>query len=182
MSTLFANITYVPQIFCERTVKNLIRLRGSGSTVFAYMIRSIMSRLAYFQPILKKHCFIDCTWRGLIKPSFQISVFFVFLICVYQFFMIVRKNDFSMWTSDSLQRQPHYENTPIQIYWKFYNPKRENFQIKNSDIFHISAQNINCGYSLEPPRRGGSNEYPQSMFWAEIRKIMYTPVNPSFTI
>ena len=25
-------------------------------------------------------------------------------------------------------------------------------------------QNIDCGYSLEPPRRGGSNEYPQSMF------------------
>ena len=24
----------------------------------------------------------------------------------------------------------HYENTPIQIYWKFYNQKRENFQIK----------------------------------------------------
>ena len=33
-------------------------------------------------------------------------------------------------------------------------PKNENFQIKNSDIFHISAQNINCRYSLEPPRRG----------------------------
>ena len=31
-------------------------------------------------------------------------------------------------------------------------------------IFLISAQNIDCGYSLEPPQRGGSNEYPQSMF------------------
>ena len=31
-------------------------------------------------------------------------------------------------------------------------PKNENFQIKISDIFHISAQNIDCGYSLEPPR------------------------------
>ena len=31
-------------------------------------------------------------------------------------------------------------------------------------IFLISAQNIDCGYSLEPPRRGGSNEYPQSIF------------------
>ena len=37
-------------------------------------------------------------------------------------------------------------------------------------IFLISAQNTDCGYSLEPPRRGGSNEYPQSMFWAEIWK------------
>ena len=41
---------------------------------------------------------------------------------------------------------------------------------KNSDIFHISAQNINCGYSLEPPRRGGSNEYPQSMFLSRNKK------------
>ena len=43
-------------------------------------------------------------------------------------------------------------------------PKTESFQIKSSDNFHISAQNIDCGYSLEPPRQGGSNEYPQSMF------------------
>ena len=26
-------------------------------------------------------------------------------------------------------------------------------------IFLISAQNIDCGYSLEPPQRGSSNEY-----------------------
>ena len=32
--------------------------------------------------------------------------------------------------------------------------------MKNSDIFHISALNTDYGYSLEPPRRGGSNEYP----------------------
>ena len=57
-------------------------------------------------------------------------------------------------------------------YWRSYyilnilQPKRENFRIKNSDIFHISAQNIDCRYSLEPPWRGGYNEYPQSMFLA----------------
>ena len=67
----------------------------------------------------------------------------------------------------------HYENTPI---------KKGKFSYKNSDIFHISAQNIDCGYSLEPPRRGGSNEYLQSMRFCKIRKIMYTPVNPSFPI
>ena len=76
----------------------------------------------------------------------------------------------------------HYENTPIQIYKKKSPPKTENFQIKNCDIFHISAQNIDCGYSLEPPRRGGSNECPQSMFLSRNKKLMYTPVNPSFTI
>ena len=57
----------------------------------------------------------------------------------------------------------HYENTPIQIYRKFHLQKLKIF-IKNSDIFHISAQIIDCGYSLEPPRRGGSKEYPQSIF------------------
>ena len=38
-------------------------------------------------------------------------------------------------------------------------------------IFLISAQKHGLWYLLEPPRRGGSNEYPQSMFWAEIWKI-----------
>ena len=47
---------------------------------------------------------------------------------------------------------------------KILPPKNENFQLKNLNIFQISAQNIDCGYSLEPPRRGGSNEYPQSVF------------------
>ena len=42
--------------------------------------------------------------------------------------------------------------------------KTENIQIKNPDIFHISARNIDCGYSLEPPRQGGSNEYHNLFF------------------
>ena len=37
-------------------------------------------------------------------------------------------------------------------------------------FFLFLLKNIDCGYSLERPHRGGSNEYPQSMFWAEIRK------------
>ena len=53
---------------------------------------------------------------------------------------------------------------------------------ENFDIFLIFAQNIDCGYTLEPPRRGGSNEYPQSMFWSKNKKNRYTPANPSFTI
>ena len=57
-----------------------------------------------------------------------------------------------------------------QIYWKFYHQKNENFQMKKSDIFHISAQNIDCGYSLEPPRRGGSNEYHNLCFEQKYEK------------
>ena len=51
---------------------------------------------------------------------------------------------------------------------------------KNSDIFNISAQNIDCGYSLEPPRRGGSNEYPQSMFFSRNKKNNVYPCQPQF--
>ena len=50
------------------------------------------------------------------------------------------------------------------------------------DIFLIFAQNIDCGYTLEPPQRGGSNEYPQSLFWSKNKKNRYTPAYPSFTI
>ena len=58
--------------------------------------------------------------------------------------------------------------------------KNEKFQIKNSDIFNFSAQNIDCGYSLEPPRRGGSNEYPQSMFLSRNKKNNVYPCKPQF--
>ena len=38
-------------------------------------------------------------------------------------------------------KETHYENTPIQIYWTFdYKKKKEKIQIKHSDIFHIFAQ------------------------------------------
>ena len=48
--------------------------------------------------------------------------------------------------------------------------------MKNSDIFYISAQNMDCGYSLEPPRWGGSNEYPQSMFLSINKKKKCIPL------
>ena len=90
---------------------------------------------------------------------------------------------------------PKYPNAQSKQWKSFYITKTRLFKyIKNcttkkgkisdkkkSDIFHIHAQNIDYGYSLEPPR-GGSNENPQSMFLAKQEKIMYTPVNSSFTI
>ena len=61
---------------------------------------------------------------------------------------------------------------------KISSPKTENFPIVTSDIFHISAQNVDRGYSLEPPRRGGSNEYPQSMFLSRNKKNNVYPCKP----
>ena len=74
----------------------------------------------------------------------------------------------------------HYENSSVQVYRKFHFQKTENFQIKKFDTFYISAQNIDCGYSLEPPRRGGSNEYPQSMFLSRNKKNNVYPCKPQF--
>ena len=63
---------------------------------------------------------------------------------------------------------------------KILPPKNENFQIKIFYILHISDQNIDCEYSLEPPRRGGSNEYPQSMFLSRNKKNYVYPCKPQF--
>ena len=76
--------------------------------------------------------------------------------------------------------ETHITKTGLFKYTENFTTKKWKFSDKNFNNFHISAQNIDCGYSLEPPRRGGSNEYPQSMFWAEIRKIMYNPCKPQF--
>ena len=46
----------------------------------------------------------------------------------------------------------HYEDMPMQYTEIFKVVKNENFQWKNFDIFLIFAQNIDCGYTLEPPR------------------------------
>ena len=77
----------------------------------------------------------------------------------------------------------HYENLPMQKYRDFVSCKKMKiFSRIFFDIFLIFAQNIDCGYTLEPPRRGGSNEYPQSMFWSKNKKNRYTPAYPSFAI
>ena len=64
-------------------------------------------------------------------------------------------------------------------YIENFTTEKGKFSDKNSNIFHISAQNIYCGYSLEPPRRGGSNKYPQSMFLRRNKKNVY-PCKPQF--
>ena len=74
----------------------------------------------------------------------------------------------------------YYENTPMQICRKFHLQKQKKKQIKTSDIFQISAENIDCGYSLEPSLRGGSYEYPQSMFLGRNKKNNVYPCKPQF--
>ena len=57
-----------------------------------------------------------------------------------------------------------------KIYLYNFDPLKPHFYIVKlgftgvNIIFLISAKNIYCGYPLEPPRWGGSNEYPQYIF------------------
>ena len=64
----------------------------------------------------------------------------------------------------------------------FFYCKNWKIHKKMFDIFLIFAQNIDCGYTLEPPRRGGSNEYPRAMFWSKNKKNRYTPAYPIFAV
>ena len=45
----------------------------------------------------------------------------------------------------------HYENTPMQYTAIFHCCKNDNFLLKLFDYAQIFAQNIYCGYTLEPP-------------------------------
>ena len=67
----------------------------------------------------------------------------------------------------------------IQMYIEIFTSKNWKFSDKNSDIFHISAQNTDCVYSLELPWQGGCNEYPQSVFEQKKKKNVY-PCKPKF--
>ena len=68
--------------------------------------------------------------------------------------------------------------TRLFKYIKISPPKNWKFSDKKTLIFFpISAQNIDCGYSLEPR---GSNEYPQSRFLSRNKKNNIYPCKPQF--
>ena len=72
----------------------------------------------------------------------------------------------------------HYANMSVQYTAIFHGCKNDNFQMNFFDIFLIFAQNIDCVYTLEPPLLTSTHNL---CFRAKNKKIMYTPVNPSFT-
>ena len=71
--------------------------------------------------------------------------------------------------------------------WRFSDTKKKKKKKKKTTttknkktlIFFIILLKTDCGYSLELPRRGGSYEYPQSMFSSKNKKKclpLWTPV------
>ena len=90
----------------------------------------------------------------------------------------------SMGMSKYMDSRVHFRNSGVKR-WRplnteyimktcLYNvdPIKPHFGLLGCTLFYLFLhKNIGCGYLLELPRRCGFNEYPQSMFWAEIWKI-----------
>ena len=82
---------------------------------------------------------------------------------VFQYFSILRNmfqyvhplNQQIIYTVDLRGLYSHIiMKTRLFKYIENFTTKNWKFQIKILVFFHISAQNIDCEYTLEPPRRG----------------------------
>ena len=69
---------------------------------------------------------------------------------------------------------------PMQYTAIFHCCKNDIFQVTKCYIVLIFAQNIDCGYTLEPTHCGGSNVYPQSMFQSKNKKTNVYLCKPTF--
>ena len=103
------------------------------------------------------------------------------MLCKWHFIIDIFLTHFTHMRNMRNERHTNITKTRLFKYiLKISPPKTESFQTKFLIFFHISAQNIDCWFSLEPPRRGGSNEYPQSMFLSRSNKTIVYHCKPQF--
>ena len=80
------------------------------------------------------------------------------------------ETDMLYYINISLNKKHFQKDDIMKTYLYNYDPLKPHFYIVKLGftgvyiILLFLLKNIDCGYSLEPPRRSGSNEYPQSMF------------------
>ena len=100
-----------------------------------------------------------CVWNC--NALFGLLLFLVihFLFLFFFFFL-----SFFFFQSNVRSFLFHYENLPMQYTDILSAVKIENLIRTIFDILSNFVENIDCGYMLEPPHRGGCNEYPQSIF------------------
>ena len=77
-------------------------------------------------------------------------------------------------------RNIHYENTLIQIYWKFYYQKKRKFSDKKFCYFSYFCSKHRLWVLVRTASSSGSNEYPQSMFFSRNKKNNVYPCKPQF--
>ena len=65
----------------------------------------------------------------------------------------------------------------MKTFLYYFDPLKPHFYIVKLEfagytlLFLFLLKNIDCGYLLEPPRWGGSNEYQQSVLSRNMKKI-----------
>ena len=120
-----------------------------------------------------------CIWKFFIFRlwNFQYTLYLYRLVFVMAFENVVL---FGSILTGSNMLINYITKTRLFKYIENFTIKNWKFSDKNSDVFHISAQNIDCGYLLEPPQQGSSNEYPQSMFLSRNKKNNVYPCKPQF--
>ena len=84
------------------------------------------------------------------------------------------------WSDCAEADESSITKTRLFKYIENFTTKRGKFSDKKFWYFSYSCSKIDCGYSLEPPRWGGSNEYPQSMFLSRNKKSNAYPCKPQF--
>ena len=123
--------------------------------IFRYFFTSEITSLIFCLPF----------WKGFYSKRKQVAshskgkcIFspYITKTCLYKF--------------DSLKSHFYIVKLALQGYTLYFLFLLKNIHCHTLCVLVIFVQNIDCGYSLEPPRWGGSNEYPQFMFWAEIWK------------
>ena len=121
-------------------------------------------------------------WRDktdLISSLSQKVFIFLFLHATYGFMEEVSwRNDKNIYLdTPCLQLRFHISNLITKTYLYNFDPLKPHFYIVKLGFtgvtlfFLFLLKNIDCGFLLEPPQWGSSNEYPQSVFWTEIWKI-----------
>ena len=107
--------------------------------------------------------YIAALGRASIKPKLRLSLYHVFFVFKDNLCILYLLHCYHI-------KSVRLVLSITKTYLYNFDPLKPNFYIVKLGftgvyiIFLIFAENIDCGYSLEPPRRGGSNEYPQSMF------------------
>ena len=145
------------QTYNFSTRSHLFRKLGSITYVLLFQIfmSPVCGICSLYYLIHYKKCLVKRTAANSTRVCISFSFSFLFFFFFFFFFFFVLfallKHAFSNILNISSQNG------------KFSN--------KISDIFHISAQNIDCGYSLEPSCQGGSNEYPQCMFLSRNNNV-----------
>ena len=138
----------------------------------------LRSQLIWIYTVCKGSVHLDSAGQGLKYPE-------IFFLELSEEFHRDSKNEFesaainepSVFESLKFSWSSGWSFTITKTYQYNFDPLKPHFYIVKlgfSGVYIILLfllKNIDCGYSLEQPRRGGTNEYPQSMFWAEIWKI-----------